>query len=51
MDEPFGQVSKEYVCALGELINTLHKYFGLQFIIITHNTQLASYANQTITLP
>ena len=51
MDEPFGQVSKEYVNALGELINTLHKYFGLQFIIITHNNQLASYAESVIELP
>jgi len=47
MDEPMKNLSEEYQENASEMIKEISKKLGIQFIIITHNPTLASYADKT----
>lgn len=42
LDEPAKMLSAEYVPRLAEFLRLLAKEFGLQFVVITHNSELAT---------
>lgn len=42
LDEPAKMLSAEYVPRLAEFLRLLAKEFGIQFVVITHNSELAT---------
>lgn len=46
LDEPFGDLDEEAIPRTIELLKKLSKKFNMQFIIITHNKELARLANR-----
>lgn len=49
-DEPLRHLSTDLMGKASELIESLSKELGLQFIIITHSEELANSANKTFTV-
>jgi len=47
LDEPLKYLSSEYQEQGSAMIKEISKKLGIQFLIITHNETLASYANRT----
>jgi DNA repair exonuclease SbcCD ATPase subunit len=47
LDEPFRFVSSDLQDRASQMVKELSEKLGLQFIIITHNPTLASYADKT----
>jgi len=50
LDEPGRMISREYVENFGKFLYSICKKFDRQIILITHNTELAEYANKKITV-
>lgn len=49
-DEPLRHLSTDLMGKASELIESLSKELGLQFIIVTHSEELANSANKTFTV-
>lgn len=49
-DEPTGSLDSENEAQLLDFIKTLNREFGITFLMITHDEQVASIAHRTITL-
>ena len=47
LDEPFKCLSENYQQRASEMLKEISEKLGIQFIIVTHNQTLASYANKT----
>ncbi len=45
MDEPFGSVEQAHLPALGQLLREIHEQRGVQFIIVSHETELMDAAD------
>jgi len=50
LDEPFKQISKEYVPAAGKLLSYMGETSGRQIIYITHNEDLVNVCNKVFTV-
>jgi DNA repair exonuclease SbcCD ATPase subunit len=47
LDEPMRFLSEEYQESASEMIKEISRKLGIQFIVVTHNETLASYADKT----
>lgn len=45
LDEPFGSIEDAHLPALGQLLREIHEQRGVQFIIVSHETELMDAAD------
>lgn len=48
LDEPGKMISSQFISAFGKFLTEVSNTFGRQMIMITHNSKLAEFANNTI---
>lgn len=50
LDEPFKNLSRDYLPAAGELLKKISEEFKVQFIVISHEDSIIDFADNTISL-